>query len=91
MLGFDLKDSVAGRQVYDEGVEKGIEKGIEKGRIEKAREAVFEVLEVRFDVVPLNIVKRIRSLDEVRVLEMLHRKAVQVESIEAFQELLHKV
>jgi hypothetical protein len=29
MLDFDILDTVAGRQVYDEGLEKGIEKGLD--------------------------------------------------------------
>ncbi|MCP4348511.1 MAG: hypothetical protein GY795_23760 [Desulfobacterales bacterium] len=31
VLNFDLTDTVAGRQIFEEGVEKGVEKGIKKG------------------------------------------------------------
>ncbi|MCP4112823.1 MAG: DUF2887 domain-containing protein, partial [Desulfobacteraceae bacterium] len=37
VLNFDLMDTVAGRQIFEEGVEKGVEKGIEKGILEEAR------------------------------------------------------
>jgi len=44
MLDFDILDTVAGRQVYDEGLEKGLEKGRERGREEGQLINMREVL-----------------------------------------------
>ncbi len=33
MLNFDLMDTVAGRQIFEEGVEKGVEEGMNQGEL----------------------------------------------------------
>jgi len=46
MLDFDILDTVAGRQVCDEGIEKGIVKGIEKRRKEEREEGLNNMKEM---------------------------------------------
>lgn len=66
--------------------EIGIEKGIQQGILQKAREDVIEVLEIRFEDVPETLVEAINSLDDTDILETLHKQAVIVESIEQFTQ-----
>lgn len=68
------------------GIEKGIKQGIEQGILQKAREAVIEVLEIRFEFVPEALVEAINTLDDVGILKTLHKQAVIVESIEQFTQ-----
>ncbi|EDN68053.1 conserved hypothetical protein [Beggiatoa sp. PS] len=52
MLNFDLMDTVAGRQVH------------EMGLIEDAREMVLEALDVRFGIIPTDIIEQIRNISK---------------------------
>ena len=47
---------------------------------------IFE--EVRFEIVPRSIVKRIHDIHDSSILKILHRKAIKVPSIEEFDEIL---
>jgi hypothetical protein len=65
-----------------------IEQGMQQGMLQNAREAVIDILEIRFEVVPQSIVKVIHEIDDPSILKILHRKAIKVESIETFEHLL---
>ena len=61
----------------------------EEGREEGLRESILDVLEIRFDLPashPLSA--RIAAIEDLQRLKQLHRAAVQVVSLEAFQHLL---
>ncbi len=49
MLNFDLLDTVAGQQIYEEGV------------LEEARDMVIEALTERFIIVPIKREKRVKT------------------------------
>jgi hypothetical protein len=84
MLEFDLMDTVAGRQVYEEGLEKGLEKGL----LEEARDMVIEALGERFSIVPGEVIDTVRSIGRREVLKDLHRLAIRSRHIEEFKEML---
>ena len=67
--------------------QEGIQQGIQQG----AREAVIEILEVHFDVVPGSIVKTINGIDDPSVLKMLLKKAATVDSLEGFKRVMERV
>ena len=96
MLNFDLAETKAGQEIFQEGMEKGIEKGMEKG-IEKgkrdgllqdAREMVLDNVDVRFGIIPEDIVKAVKAIQEIETLRALHRKIFHCENIETLRELL---
>ena len=82
MLDFDLMETVAGRQVYEEGLEKGL--------LEEARDMVIEALGERFGIVPGEIIDTVRSIGRREVLKDLHRVAIRSQHIEEFKEMLGK-
>ena len=69
------------QQSREEAREEGLEQGL--------RESILDVLEIRFDLPashPLSA--RISAIDDLQRLKQLHRAAIQVVSLEAFQHLL---
>ncbi len=65
------------------------QQGIEEGSRERAIEDLLDVLEIRFDLDesdPLS--SRIAAIEDVQRLKQLHRAAVQVSSLEAFEQAL---
>jgi hypothetical protein len=76
---------------YVTSVERhGIKKGRQEGLLEKSREAIVDVLQVRFDDVPDGLVEAINAIDDLAVLKQLHRDAVTVRSFEEFTALLDR-
>ncbi len=86
-MNFDIMDTVAGRQVFEEGVEKGIEQGIEKG----TRDMVIRALTERFVAVPAHIRDEVHSVKQHETLEELFRHAIRSPDIEEFKKVLSKV
>jgi hypothetical protein len=83
VLNFDLADTVAGRQIFEEGIEKGI--------LKEAREMVIEALTERFVAVPSDIKRLVSSLGKHDLLKELLRHAIRSSDIEAFRKVLSKV
>lgn len=67
------------------------EEGIEQGIIQKGREDVIEILEIRFSAVPTEIVEIINGIEDESVLKTLHRRAIAISLIAEFQQLLNEV
>ena len=67
-----------------EGVEQGRVEGLEQGREEGLRDDVLAALEVRFGVVPEALAEQVRQRRGRPELEGLLRRAIVVESLEAF-------
>ena len=68
--------------------EKWIKQGLQQGILQKSREAVIDILEVRFKVVPQSIVKTLNEISDPSILKILHRKAVEVKSLEEVEHLI---
>ncbi len=76
-------------QGIEQGREEGIEQGIEQGGRERAIEDILDVLEIRFDLPASHpLFARIATINDVQRLKQLHRAAIQVVSLEAYQHLL---
>lgn len=69
-------------------MQRGMEQGIEKGTVQNARESVLEVLTIRFEVVPPELIEAINQIEDALVLKQLHRQAIAISSIVQFQQLL---
>jgi hypothetical protein len=88
------------RLALQEGIEQGIAQGLERdleqrlgqgleqGVLQKAREAVIEVLEIRFESLPKVTVEQIQKLSKVELLTKLHRQAVLAPSLVEFQQAM---
>ena len=67
----------------------GIEQGIEQGERKSTLEDLLEVLEIRFDLREAHpLSARIAAIDDLQRLKQLHRMAIQVSSLEAFEQAL---
>ncbi len=74
----------------EEAREEGIEQGIEQGVKQRAIEDILEVLEIRFDLNEAHpLSTRIAAIDDLQHLKQLHRAAIQVPNLEAFQRVLY--
>jgi hypothetical protein len=60
----------------------------QEGIIQKGREDVLEVLEVRFGEVPPQIVQKVNFIEDPATLKTLHREAIAIGAIEQFVEYL---
>ena len=58
-----------------QGIEKGLQQGIEKGQVIAGREAVLELLEVRFGSVPEGVRERVNAERNLERLRRWHRLA----------------
>ncbi|NET56945.1 MAG: hypothetical protein F6K47_12505 [Symploca sp. SIO2E6] len=63
----------------------------QEGILQKSREAIMEVLEVRFGSVPEELAESLNQIQEDSVLTSLHRQAITVDSLETFQGLVNRI
>ncbi len=76
-------------QGIEEGREEGREQGIEQGGRQRAIEDILDVLEIRFDLSEAHpLSARIAAIDDLQRLKQLLRAAVQVSSLEAFEQVM---
>ena len=66
----------------------GIQQGIQQGDLERGQADIIEVLEVRFGEVPDGIAQQIRAIQDTAMLKTLHRQAIVIESLAAFQHAI---
>ncbi len=71
-----------------EGIKQGIQRGVRQGTLATIRDNVIEVLVLRFDEVPLSILRRLKETDDPDLLKMLLRKALKAESLDAFKSIM---
>ena len=65
------------------------QEGIEQGGRQRAIEDLLDVLEIRFDMPETHpLSTRIAAIDDLQHLKQLHRAAIQVPNLEAFQRML---
>ncbi len=65
------------------------QQGIEQGGRQRAIEDILDVLEIRFDLSEAHpLSDRIAAIDDLQRLKQLHRAAIQVSSLEAFEQVL---
>lgn len=65
-------------------------RGMQAGILQTARESVLEVLEVRFEVVPTEVIEAVKQIEDPSVLKQLLRQAISITSIEEFQQMLEQ-
>jgi putative heme iron utilization protein len=67
---------------------RALEKGEARGEIKKSREAILEVLEIRFNSVPEIIINQVNQIEDLDILKNLLRQAVITASPENFSTFL---
>ncbi|NER99046.1 MAG: transposase, partial [Symploca sp. SIO1B1] len=63
-------------------------RGMQRGAVQNAHEWLLEVLTIRFEVVPPEVIEAINQIEEVSILKQLHRQAITISSMVEFQKLL---
>ncbi len=85
-------DLIRESSLFQSLTQQSREESFEQGVRERAIEDILDVLEIRFDLReahPLSV--RISAIEDLQRLKQLHRAAIQVSSLEAFQHLLGSV
>jgi predicted transposase YdaD len=67
---------------------EGVKEGIEKGSVKAIRESILEVLALRFQSIPDELVAQINKLTELDRLKALLRQAAIVGSLEEFEHFV---
>ena len=84
-----IRESSFAQYLLEQEIEENKEQWIQRGERERAIEDILDVLAIRFglsETHPLSA--RIAAIDDLQRLKQLHRSAVQVSNIEAFQDML---
>ena len=88
LLQEGLMDAIMRESSFTQYIMK---QGIEQGERRSTIEDILEVLEVRFDLSEAHpLSARIAAIDDLQRLKQLHRAAIQVSSLEAFEQILDK-
>ncbi len=90
LLQEGLMDAIMRESSFAQYIKQlGIEQGIGQGERRSTIGAILEVLEIRFDLSEAHpLSARIAAIDDLQGLKQLHRAAIQVPSLEAFQNAL---
>jgi hypothetical protein len=103
MLDFDILDTVAGRQVYDEGLEKGLEKGrdeglkegrdegLKEGRLINMREMLALNLKNRFGNVSSDVMQSLSSIKDFEFLKTLFSESYSYDNYDLIKKRLSTV
>lgn len=75
-------------QGIEKGIEQGIEEGFEKGVERGLHESILDLLTVRFENVPADMVTQVTAVTDVDSLRQLNRQAILVETLADFSRLL---
>ena len=67
---------------------EGLIEGLEKGILQKAREAILDVLDTRFGEIPDSVRERVNALACERTLKELHRRAILSPGLAEFEASL---
>ncbi len=84
-----IRESSLFQSLTQQSREESFEQGREQGEKRSTIEAILDVLEIRFDLSEAHpLSTRIAAIDDLQRLKQLHRAAIQVPNIEAFQRVL---
>ena len=73
-----------------EAAEKATEKATKEAQIETTKKNILSWLSEKFDFVPKNIIESVLAIDDIAVLDWLHKKIIKVETIENFNHLIEE-
>jgi UTP-glucose-1-phosphate uridylyltransferase len=61
--------------------EEAMEAGIQRGILQTRREDIKEILEMRFENIPLSLNEALNKINDELLLKSLHRQAITVNSL----------
>jgi len=61
-----------------------LQQGSAQGELHRARKAIADVLEARFDLVPQSLIRKFEQIDTLQTLEELLRQAVKTPDLKHF-------
>ena len=64
--------------------QEGLSQGIAEGIIQNGREVILEVLEVRFQEVPTEVIQKVNEIEDPALLKTILREAIALGSVEQF-------
>jgi len=67
------------------GYQRGIEAGFQEGELQNAREAVLEILQLRFGELSLLLIKRLKSLHNLPLLKQFLKRTITIPSVADFE------
>ena len=76
--------SKTGKDIYYHVHEKLFFQGV----VHQARESIIDVLTVRFETIPPQILDTIQNIDEIDIMKILHKQAVTSSDMDEFEEVL---
>ena len=79
------------RLARQEGLSQGISQGMAEGIIQKGREVILDVLEVRFQEVPTEVIQKINQIEDPTLLKTILRGAIALGSVEQFLGYLQEI
>jgi predicted transposase YdaD len=82
-----MRQSAAYEVIKEEGLKEGIQQGMQQG----IRQSLLDMLEIKFETVPLRLVKAINDITDAEILRMLHRHAMKCSSTEEFEEKMRLI
>ena len=85
------RDIMIESAAYDIIKEEGIQQGIQQGMLDHSKQAVIEVLEARFDLVPASMVTAIQTISDPGILKFLLKKAATTDSLDHFKEIMARL
>jgi cell division protein FtsX len=71
--------------------QRGLEQGLEQGAERTLREAILAILEIRFKNLPTDILEMLEQIKATEQLQSLHRQAITVDSLAAFEESVAQI
>ena len=74
------------QQGLQQGLQQGVQQGVQQGEVKKAREAIVDVLEIRFGDISSSLKGKLAGIRDQAILENLLRKAVTVASLTEMEE-----
>jgi len=73
---------------YERDVKEGRAEGLEQGSVQTMREAILELLEVRFGITSTTVLAGLACIEDLARLKALLRKTTTVSSLNEFEALL---
>jgi len=71
--------------------QEGLSQGIAEGIIQNGREVILDVLEVRFQEVPTEVIQKINQIEDPTLLKTILREAIALGSVEQFVGYLQEI
>jgi hypothetical protein len=78
------------QQDFDRKAEEFEQRGEQRGKLENSQEMLLEAVSEKFGLVSPDLVRRIKSIDSNETLKMLFKQTFRVDSLDEFQEQVHR-